>query len=352
MATVQEEQQVSRRGFLKVAAVTAVAATTAGAGVAVIKQTNQPTVTTTITAPPTPAAATAISPVSQSNAAASDMFARLTSAQAENMRLQAALDATNRQLTALQQHDANALTSNEAMQLELAQSNEQLTILAGLISLYEQLEQVDLDVVLDEGFTAVSGAVTNLLDDIPTLEEGVEAGKVALAQVEDHLPVLENGRAWLDSHTGKLDIYFQSIENLLQETLKATASFLQMLNDWFEGIKKWLPFGIGRSATNIMQSITTLLLETPATVSGLNTNIAQPLNVWLAKDEQNEAALQKTLIKPLREDVLEKTGSTFAKARTLESTYAMNLKEPVETAVTNQKTVRGLITAYREEHRI
>jgi hypothetical protein len=60
------------------------------------------------------------------------------------------------------------------------------------------------------------------------------------------------------------------------EVVEAAGPFLQMINDWFAGIKKWLPFGMGETAVTVMQSITTLLIETPANVTGLNTNISQP----------------------------------------------------------------------------
>jgi hypothetical protein len=178
------------------------------------------------------------------------------------------------------------------------------------------------------------------------------AGTLALAQVESHLPVLANGRAWLDGHLSKLDIYFRQIESLLMDAVEAVGPFLQMVNDWFAGVKKWLPFGIGETAVTIMQSITTLLIETPSTVTGLNTNIAQPLDVWLARDEQNEIALSKTLVKPLREGLLVKTNEAVAKARDVETTYTTNLKEPVGTAVARQQTLRTLITDYRQQHQV
>jgi hypothetical protein len=268
------------------------------------------------------------------------------------MRLQAALDAANRQLAALQQHDSSAMAAGENIQVELASANERVSVLTGLLALYEQLEGIDLDATIDSGMTAVSAAISNLLNDVPTLEESVSAGTLALAQVETHLPVLANGRAWLDAHLGKLDIYFRQIESLLMEAVEMAGPFLQMINDWFAGIKKWLPFGIGETAVTIMQAITTLLIETPATVTGLNSNVAQPLDVWLARDEENEIALTQMLVKPLRDDLIPKTTNALSKAREIETTYATNLYEPVVTAVTHKESPRTLITEYRQQHEL
>ncbi len=343
------QSEINRRGFLKAAAVTAVAATATGTGAALIKQANQEAVTTITTVPAAPTLS--VPPLDVNNAGA-ESFAQLASVQAENVRLQAALDAANRQLAGLQQHDANALAANQSIQTELGAANEQIGVLAGLVALYEQLEDIDLDTVLDNGLTAVNESLANLLDDLPTLEEGLAAGQLALAEVEDHIPVLENGRVWLDGQLGKLETYFQQVEYLLIEAVEAAGPFLQMLEEWFAGVKKWLPFGIGERAAHIMQSITTLIIETPGTVSGINNNIAQPLDVWLAKDEQNEVKLNSKLIKPLRENVMVKTNETMNKTRQVETTYATHLREPAATAVANKQSIRDLIAAYREQHQI
>lgn len=344
-----QESEVSRRGFLLGMGVTAVAATTVGAGAALLKGSQQAAVTTITTSPP---AAPAISlPPLAANASA-ESFSQLAAAQAEIIRLQAALDAANRQVEALSQPDGSAIAAQETVRTELASANERVGVLAGLVALYEQLDEVDLGATVDNGLTAVSDALSNLLNDVPSLEESMAASTLALAEVENHLPVLANGRAWLDAHLNKLDLYFHQIENLLMDAVEAAGAFMQMVNDWFAGIKKWLPFGIGEKATTIMQSITTLLLETPATITGLNANLAQPLDVWLARDEQNEIALSTKLVKPLRDDLMVKTTTALSKAREMETTYTANLKEPVGTAVARQQTLRALITEYRQQHQV
>jgi hypothetical protein len=165
--------------------------------------------------------------------------------------------------------------------------------------------------------------------------------------------VLESGRLWLHSHIQKLQSYFEAIQFLLEKAVEKAGPFLQMLNEWFAGVKKWLPFGIGETAAEIMQSITDLIIETPYTIAGLNTNVAEPLNVWLVSDPtDDEVPLHKNLIKPIRDETFVKTGQTVSKAKSVETTYNTNLKEPLETAVHNQRLIRQLITDYRARHQI
>ena len=346
----RETEEVSRRKFLKAAAVTAVAATATGAGAAIYNQSLS--TTPAITSVSNTAAPAMTTTVSATDGTATDLFSRLAAAQAENVRLQAALDAAQNQLSSLQQNNQTAVSSSEAIAVELGQANEQIGILAGLVALYEQLEAVDMETAVDQGLNAVSTSIDTMLAEMPTLSESIQLGRQALQNFESEVPLLENGRAWLIDHLGKIEGYFQAVEQLLTQAVDRVGPFLQMLNDWFESVKKWLPFGIGQTAATIMQSITLLIMETPNTVNGLDTNITQPLNIWLSRDQNNETALHQNLIKPLRDDLMPKADGTVSKVQQMDTTYKTALKEPVETAVASQRVIRNLIAEYRQQHQI
>jgi hypothetical protein len=347
------DQAVSRRKFLKTAAITAVAATATGAGAAVYNQ--SPAASTVITSAPTIAntgasAAPAVSAAVSPSTANTDLFTRLAAAQAENVRLQSALDAAQRQLTGLQQNNQSTSSQSEALSVELGQANEQIGILAGLVALYEEWEAVDVETAVQNGLTNFSTNFDTVLAEVPTLSESVQMGRQALQNFESQIPVLDNGRLWLIDHLSKIEGYFQLVEHLLAEAVDRVGPFLQMLTDWFESVRKWLPFGMGQTAIMIMQSITDLMMETPNTLSGLDTNVMQPLNVWLNRDQNNETALHQTLIKPIRDDLMPKADTAVSKVRQMDETYKTALKEPVETAVANQRVIRNLIAEYRQQH--
>ena len=350
MTTHPDEQSVSRRNFIKAAMVTAVAASATGAGAAIYNQNqNAAPVITTVPNGTAPAVSTAVPSLTSPD---SDTFTRLAAAQAENVRLQAALDAAQRQLANLQANNQTAVNDSNTLTAELNQANEEIGVLAGLIALYEQFASVDVETAVEQGFNNFTGEVEEMLAELPTLSESIEMGRQALQNFELQVPVLDNGRLWLIDHLAKIETYFAAVEQLLAEAVDRVGPFLQMLTDWFEGVKKWLPFGIGQTAATIMQSITTLIMETPNTLSGLDTNVIQPLDVWLNRDQNNETALNRTLITPLRDDLMPKADNTVSKVQQMDATYKSALKEPVETAVSSQRAIRGLINAYRERHGI
>ncbi|MEZ4595111.1 MAG: twin-arginine translocation signal domain-containing protein, partial [Chloroflexota bacterium] len=325
MTTHPEEQAVSRRNFIKAAMVTAVAASATGAGAAIYNQ-NQNAATVITSAPnAAPIVSTAVPNLTAPD---SDLFTRLAAAQAENVRLQAALDAAQRQLVNLQANNQTAVSDSEALTVELGQANEQIGVLAGLIALYEQFAAVDVETAVSEGFTNFTGEVEEMLAEMPTLSESIQMGRQALQNFESQVPVLDNGRLWLIDHLAKIETYFAAVERLLSEAVDRVGPFLQMLTDWFESVRKWLPFGIGQTAAAIMQSLTTLVMETPNTLSGLNTNVVQPLDVWLNRDQNNETALNRTLITPLRDDLMPKADNAVSKVQQMDTTYKTALKEP------------------------
>lgn len=353
MSNEQNDQNVSRRGFLKVAAATAVAATATGAGAALLKKPTQslPAASVPQTAPVAP-----VSPVTQAVTHANgetgtDLLARLAEAQAENVRLQAALDAAQRRLESLQQVNDDNDSTAETLTMELQSANQRVSVLSGLVALYEELEEIDVSDTVDQGLAAVSTTLADLLEKVPTLTEGIEIGQQALANVEMHIPLLENGRSWLVSHLDRLQAYFDAVANLLEKAVDTVGPFLQMLNQWFQDVLKWLPFNLGQRASEVMQALTDLLAETPHTISGLNTNIIQPLDVWLG-GETDDVPLRQNLIKPMREQVLARASETASQAQQVDTVYQTELAEPVQRAIDSRRAIRQQIAEYRQQHEV
>lgn len=348
MGTEYDEQNVSRRHFLRGAAVTALAATAAGAGAALVNKSTSPR---TIEVVPQQAMLPTQTVVSTLTDPMTDALTQLAALQAENTRLQTALTTARQQIETLQQSQSDTINQSEAITVELDQANHQIGLYAGLIALYEQIDNIDLNTILDNGMTAVSTAITSLTDDLPSLAESLQIGENALNEFEAHIPLLQNGRSWLNDQTGKLQLYFTAIEKLLEKGVDQIGPFFDMLHNWFQEVQKWLPFGIGQRAAEIMASITTLLMETPQTIAGLRTNLSEPLEVWLGSDD-TETPLQQQLVNPIRHSVLSKANTVSSKSQQIETVYRTRLADPTKTAVDRHQAIRHLITQYREQYQI
>jgi hypothetical protein len=175
------EQGMNRRGFLKAAALTAVAATATGTGAAFLLEKGGTPTITSVQAPVLPP--DTYQTTVQTGQDVSDIMARLASAQAENMRLSSELSAAQRQLAATQ-NTVGVDPAAQASQIQLEEANAQIGalsgqvgVLGGLVALYEQLEGVDLGTVANNGIASVSGALDELFQNVPSVEEGLLAGQ-------------------------------------------------------------------------------------------------------------------------------------------------------------------------------
>jgi hypothetical protein len=342
----QNEQGISRRGFIKGAAITALAASAVGAGAAALQ--NQVASDAVLSAP-LALPQTAVSPATVTDNP--ELLGELANALADNTRLQTQVSGLQQQLATLQQTNTSEKVTTESLTLQLDQTNEQLGIAAGLVALYERLDDIQLDELVEQGLTAVSSSITDLIDDLPGLEEGIQLGQVALNNFEGQLPLLQNGRYWLQEHVTQLSQRFTAVETILTETVERIGPLLTMIQEWFASVRKWLPFNIGEKAQAIMITITELITETPTTVTGMSINVAEPLDLLVSSDDQPHPA-QLNLVNPIREKLIAKGDTAVAKARQVNDTFANTLNGSVLTAVEQQRIIKKQISAYRQQHNL
>jgi hypothetical protein len=347
----------SRRDFLKMALVTTGAAVATGTGAALLWPLEQD-VTKVVTSASSatsslPAGGGAVAAAVGPSISHNELMERLTAAQAENLRLQAELDGALRRLQAWETADQQPDQAVNLMQEQLAQANTQIMSLAGLVALYEELESVDVQGVLTQGTTAVSASFQNLLDQLPTLDESVAQTHQALSELEAQLPLLENGRAWLTGHLESLAAYQQAVERGLATAVNRAGPILDMLQQWFDDILKWLPFGMGQNASNVMAALREYMQQGPVTLQGLNTNIAQPLDTWLKPAPgQTEAPLVRQLVKPIREKTLTHAAHTITQAQAAHQTYQEQLVTQMATQMATRQMLEQLISEYRQQHQV
>jgi hypothetical protein len=357
MTENSDELTVSRRNFMRNLAIATLAATTAGTGAALISGEWKKTTVSSPVIRDLPAVSTAVPAVRSAQTVvtaqndASELLARLAESQAENMRLQAVLEATQRDLESLVVTNSSNRSATEDLSIQLAGANEQIGLLSGLVALYDQLDEVDVTETVQNGLAIVSESINNLVDQTPVLSEGIELGHQALAEVEDHLPQLEDGRIWMEAQANKLGAFYDTVEVVLQGVLDSVGSFLDLVESWFDGVRKWLPFGIDEKAANVVNALSDLVAETPHTINGLDAYIAKPLDAWLAREEDTPR-LKRKLIKPIREQVLAEANETISRAQSVKTTYQDQLALPVEVRAANRNAIRQQIANYRQQHQV
>lgn len=350
MATNMNDDNMNRRGFLKSVVATAALATAAGTGAALLLDKSKGTTITTLPTVPMYAPVQSV-PAITNPAAGNDALAQLAAVQAENMQLRAALDAAERRLSALGQTEGDNNAVLDIMQAQLGEANTRTNVLGGLVALYEQLDAVEMEDVVAGGVAAVGGALGGLLERLPSVQEGLAAGQQALAEFEAHIPLMDNGRRWLSSHLEKISTFYQGVELVLREAVETAGGFLENLGQWFADVLRWLPFGMGDKAARIVEALTNLLAETPNTISGLHTNLVQPMDVWL-NGEGDNMPLRQRVLKPLRERALQPAGEALGQAQAIQAAYQGQLLEPVQAAANSRQIIKNMISQYRQQNQV
>ena len=347
----QPNEKVNRRQF-----VTAVVAATAGsiATGTVLGVYNRNQVNQAISSIPEPVATTDFSPViDAAETAQQELMAQLTAAQAENLRLQTELDGTLRRLEIAEQ--AVGSTSDEAtlLRTELASMQEQQGVLAGLLALYEQLDNVDLGEIVSGGLTRVSTLFGGLMDELPAWSGGLIDSEGALAQFEEQLPTLDAGREWLAERLAALSGIHLRVEQMLQTALDKFGPVLELLQEWFDDVLSWLPFGMGSKAQNVMIALTELMTETPETIQSVQARVSLPLDGWLKPVAgQNKPAIQTQLFEPVREKAIRSGEKGIGMVKDVQGAYQSDLVGRVATRMADRRIVQDLISRYRDEHQL
>lgn len=358
--TQQHPEGVSRRNFLRFAGITVAAAAATGGGAAWLKRYEKaPVIDTGVNGPPAYPTAPSFgaSPPIVSDiiptlpATGSDVYTQLAAAQAEIVQLRASNDQLMRDLASWQSAEGQTRVERDTLSLELDGARNQLGVLGGLVALYRQLDDADVGGILENGLGAVGEKIGELIGGTPALSAGIDAGEMALGQIESHIPRLDSGRAWVDAQGARLGGFYGEVETRLQQAVERMGDFLALLADWFAGLRKWLPFGVGDKAADVMGALTSLLAETPATISGLDTHVAQPLDVWLSRID-GEPALERILVRPVRDEVLARARTTVDQAGTVATTWESYLAAPTRAALANRQTLRQQIADYRAQNGI
>lgn len=364
---MKENQNITtRRGFLKAAAMTAAAATVAGGGAAVVSEelgllgsggaTPLAAIdTSTVASAPVIAVQPSAVPAVQRVVTSSNpnaLVADLAAATGDKTRLESELNAARERIALLESSLNEQTEARAKMQIDLDDSLGQISVLGGLVALYEQLDEVDVTDFVQDGLSQVGATISGIVDDIPSVQEGLVAGRAALDNLENEIPLVEGGRIWLLANVVRIQGLFATVMTMLAVAVDSAEPLIDMMAAWATRVLRWLPFGFGERSADLIDAMTALLDAMPETVDGATVNVAQPLELWLGKADEPDIPLMSKIVVPMRDGVLSSAENHLTKTSGLRQQYSAKLQEPIKLAQENRNRVRASIEAYREQNAI
>jgi len=253
--------------------------------------------------------------------------------------------------------DAELLAAKDAAEAELAVAKEEtaaeLARMQGLVDLYEGLEKIGLDAILETGMMAISLPLAAVEAGAKALKIGLDWAEDALINLGEALPSARESILWLESQVSAVADGIEKVETSVGKALdKATDNpIAEALGDFSSMILDNLPFGLGDRFRDVLQGLINLVTSVDDLVQGINTQLLEPLREnWFA--DEDGKGLGATLVDPLVENILDPLESHLVNLAVLADNVQNDLMSPTQDALTERAEVREEITKYKAEHGI
>lgn len=240
--------------------------------------------------------------------------------------------------------DTELLAAQEAADAEIAR-------LRGLVDLYEKLEKIGLDAILQTGMAAIALPLEAAEQGARALKGGLDLVEKALLSVEEALPTAQESLLWLEGRVSALADGIEKLEIALGQTLDRAANtpLGQAVKDFANLVLDNLPFGLGDKIRAVLDGLATVVTGVDDLLEGINTRLLEPLREkWFPAEE--DGGMKETLVNPLVEHILDPLEAHLANLAVLADAWQQKLVAPASQALEERFRVREEIVRYKQEH--
>jgi len=263
---------------------------------------------------------------------------------------------TNSQIVSTRETAAADLeAAQDAAEVELGgvvgDAAEELAKLLGLLDLYQELDKIDLDGIIEKGLAAAALSLAALEAGARALKSGLEWAERALLAVAEAIPTAEEALLWLEARVSALADAIESLENSVALALeRATDNAVgEAVKEFVTKILDALPFGLGDKFRAALDGLVTLVTSVDDLVEGINTKLLEPLREnWFSGEE--DGGVSGTFFDPLVIKILDPMEEHLDNLAALADTWQTELATPAQQAITTRASLRAEIDRYKEEY--
>jgi hypothetical protein len=239
---------------------------------------------------------------------------------------------------------ADVEAANEAANIELAR-------LLGLLDLYEELEKVGLDNILEAGMAALAMPLAAVEVGASALKSGLEWAEGALISLAEAVPTAQESLLWLETRVSAVAESLEKLQAAMSRALDLATSnpVGAALEDFTNKLLNSLPFGLGERFRDGLEGLVVLVTSVDELVEGINTSLLEPLRERWFSDEDGQG-VGSMLVDPLVEHILDPLGAHLGDLEVLADTWQNELMNPTQNALADRSRVREEIARYKQEH--
>ncbi len=297
-----------------------------------------------------------------STASLDSLRAQLLDATNQAAVLKEALAASESALTELRPQLSAALTKNaelqnsltqqqtdaDALKSQLAEAESVIASHKQLIELFDKLEAIGLDDVLQGGLSSASTAFAGLLGLVPLALDGLASARALFDNFEKQFPLFRANLDWLKKNLDALASGVTAVEAAIAKAVSALDPAITRMTQFVIYILDHLPFGIGQSAKNALNANDALYASLPAFITGASTQI---FTVFDEPFGASERSLSKSVLQPVREKAFAPSEKLGSQVKTANDTYVKDLHVPASVALTQRAQLRKEIADFREKNK-
>ncbi len=229
----------------------------------------------------------------------------------------------------------------EAAQADLEAAQATLGEYAGLIDLWQQLDDIGIDSLIAAGLAAVGPTLSNVMSLIDLLSAGLKAGREVLDNFLASLPGPKDGIKWLQTQVTALAESIDWVVEQVQKAVDPVSPVAKQIANFVTWVLDRLPFGIGAKAKDGLEAMEALISDLPDLVEGINDSVLDPLADWFGDDKK--VSLVGILIEPVQDNVVEPGDDVVEGVSDFEDTYLDKLVTPIKDALERRAGLRTQI---------
>jgi len=228
-------------------------------------------------------------------------------------------------------------------------ADDEIARLQGLVGLYEKLERVGLDAILQTGMAAVGLLFGALETGVNGLKSGLEGVENVLLSVEETFPIIRAGIEWVEKGVSALADAIDALQTVLGRVVDKVSPITDALGDFANFVLDHLPFGIGDKVRSALDSLSNLVGSIPELIEGINTHLLEPLRQdWFSSEDGK--GLDDALLKPLVAHVFDPLEAHLGDLAGLIDAWQQKLVAPSQRALDERAMIREQIAQYKQDH--
>ena len=238
---------------------------------------------------------------------------------------------------------ADGSSELEVLHSRIESLQNQLTDERSLNDLWQALDDVGLDSLLNSALQVVVGALAGVTNIATLLRSGLQRGQAALDSFVAKLPGPQDGIRWLGQQVNGLAVLLDWLKEQVQEAVEPVEPFTSMIAQFVLWVLDRLPFGAGNQARAGMEAMQDVINSLPDMVSGINTTVLDPLADWFGDNER--VNVFGILLNPITDNVIQRAEDLLDEVAGFEASYNTQLSNPVTDVLEERALIKAQIQA-------